>query len=92
MSSPSDFLSWLSVDTRVSNLDLQDAHGGPPKPGQRALTLEERTANFANCAKYFESVILLLLLFFSKFSFMFLFMFLFIYLFIFNISFFIIIL
>ena len=64
------------MDTRLSNLDLQDAHGGPPKPGQRILTLEERTANFLNCGKYFESVILLLLLFFfSKFSFIYLFIF-----------------
>ena len=67
------------MDTRVSNLDLQDAHGGPPKPGQRALTLEERTANFVNCGKYFESVILLSLLFFSKYSFIYLFIYLFIY-------------
>ena len=44
------------MDTRLSDVALQDAHGGPVKPGQHILSLKDRTDNFVRCGKYFQSV------------------------------------
>ena len=46
------------MDTRLSDVALQDAHGGPVKPGRSILSLEDRTANFLKCGEYFKSVAL----------------------------------
>jgi hypothetical protein len=54
------------VDTRLSDVALQDAHGGPVKPGRSILSLEARTANFVKCGEYFKSVALPALEYFNK--------------------------
>ena len=58
---------WESVDTRLSDVALQDAHGGPVKPGRSILSLEARTANFVKCGEYFKSVALPALEYFNKY-------------------------